>query len=102
MVVGEWGGRVNHSSIARLTPSTFRFSFEDEIEEPLISFARVLIYDFEWSRAKKTGETPAATLDSKVGKVIEQIIASREADYTGDLEVSPYGSMRYHSADQSE
>jgi len=68
--------------------STFRFSFEDDVEEPLVAFARLLIYDFQWSRARKTGEAPAASLDSKSGKVIEQIITSREADYTGDLQVS--------------
>jgi hypothetical protein len=61
--------------------STFRFSFDEEIEEAL--------HDFEFSRSKKTGEGPAPSLDSKVGKVIEQIITSREADYIGDLTVSP-------------
>jgi hypothetical protein len=68
--------------------STFRFSFDNELEEPLISFIRLMVYDFEWSRTRKTEEIPAPTLDSKVAKVIEQIITSREAEYIGDLEVS--------------
>ena len=72
-----------------LTISTFRFSFDEEIEEALLGFTRLLMYDFEFSRSKKTGEGPAPSLDSKVGKVIEQIITSREADYIGDLTVSP-------------
>jgi hypothetical protein len=73
-----------------LMVSTFRFSFDDEIEESLLGFARLLIYDFEWSRTRKTGEPPAPALDAKVAKVIDQIISSREADYTGDLQVSHF------------
>ena len=71
-----------------LINSTFRFSFDDEIEEALLGFTRLLIYDFEFSRSKKTGEGPAPSLDTKVGKVIEQIMTSREAEYIGDMAVS--------------
>lgn len=91
MVGREWGGRVSFSPEvigSMLILSTFRFSFDDEIEEALLGFTRLLIYDFEFSRSKKTGEGPAPTLDSKVAKVIEQIIISREADYIGDRQVS--------------
>jgi hypothetical protein len=75
----------------------FRFGFDGQLEEPLLSFVRLLIYDFEFSRSKKTGEAPDATLDSKVGKVIDQIITSREADYIGDLQVSPLNSAMIYS-----
>jgi len=85
-----------------LINSTFRFSFDDEIEEALLGFTRLLIYDFEFSRSKKTGEGPAPSLDSKVGKVIEQIITSREADYVGDLAVSCWSLQPYRTTDESE
>ena len=79
---------VSPGNLRVLITSTFRFSFDDEIEEALLGFTRLLIYDFEFSRSKKTGECPAPTLDSKIGKVIEQIITSREADYVRDFKVS--------------
>jgi hypothetical protein len=78
----------HYGQLMVLIISTFRFSFDEEIEEALLGFARLLIYDFEFSRSKKTGEGPAPSLDSKVGKVIDQIISSREADYVGDIKVS--------------
>ena len=85
-----------------LINSTFRFSFDDEIEEALLGFTRLLIYDFEFSRLKKTGEGPAPSLDSKVGKVIEQIITSREADYVGESAVSCWSPQPYRTTDEPE
>jgi hypothetical protein len=54
-----------------------------------------MLYDFEFSKSRKTGDVPPPTLDSKVAKVIEGIIKTREAEYMGDLEVSRSLSFRF-------
>lgn len=95
MVARARGGRVSYFIGRRaviLRSSLFHFGFEDELEDPLVSVIRLMLYDFEFSKSRKTGDLPPPTLDSKVAKVLEEIITTREAEYIGDLEVSycPY------------
>lgn len=102
MVARARGGRVSYFT-ARLAvflrSSLFHFGFEDELEDPLLSVIRLMLYDFEFSKSKKTGDLPPSTLDIKVAKVIEEIITTREAEYTGDLEVSRTLSLMSLDAD---
>jgi len=95
MVARARGGRVSYFTVTGrraviLRSSLFHFGFEDELEDPLLSVIRLMLYDFEFSKLKKTGDLPPPTLDSKVAKVLEEIITARESEYIGDLEVSHF------------
>ena len=59
----------------------------------LVAFVRLLVFDFEWSRAQKKGKLPTTMLDKKVGEVLEKIITDREEGYGQSIQVSsPCGS----------
>lgn len=57
----------------------------------MVAFVRLLVYDFEWSRAQKKGKLPTTVLDKKVGEAIEEMISSREAGYSSSIEAGDTG-----------
>lgn len=69
-------------------PSSFAFAYDEEVEPGLVAFIRLLVFDFEWSRAQKKGKLPTTMLDKKVGEVLEKIISDREAGYGQSIQVS--------------
>jgi SET domain-containing protein 6 len=73
---------------ATLILSSFAFAYDDEVEPGLVAFVRLLVFDFEWSRAQKKGKLPTTMLDKKVGEVLEKIISDREAGYGQTIQVS--------------
>lgn len=76
------------SEYRRLILSSFAFAYDEEVEPGLVAFIRLLVFDFEWSRAQKKGKLPTTMLDKKVGEVLERIISDREAGYGQTLQVS--------------
>lgn len=69
--------------------SSFAFAYDEEVEPGLVAFVRLLVFDFEWSRAQKKGKLPTTLLDKKVGEVLEKMISDREAGYSQSIQVSP-------------
>ncbi|WVW81632.1 hypothetical protein I302_103627 [Kwoniella bestiolae CBS 10118] len=64
----------------------FPLSLSSEIDDSLIAFIRLLLYDQEWLRAKKKGKLPTTAMDNDVAGVIVRAVESRLSRYDGDIQ----------------
>lgn len=68
--------------------SIFPLSFSHDIDDGLISFIRLLLYDLDWNKAHKKGRIPRAIIDEAVAGVLHEIINQRLAQYKENIDVS--------------
>ncbi|WWC85651.1 uncharacterized protein L201_000517 [Kwoniella dendrophila CBS 6074] len=64
----------------------FPLTLSPEIDEALIGFIRLLLYDHEWLRAKKKNKLPTTTIDNDVAAIIVDAIQNRLSKYSGDIQ----------------
>ncbi|RSH89484.1 hypothetical protein EHS25_002033 [Saitozyma podzolica] len=64
----------------------FALSFSEEVDEGLVPFTRLLLYDDEWLRAARKGKLPRNIVDQTVAEVLHAAIVSRQSKYCNDLQ----------------
>ncbi|OWT40334.1 SET domain-containing protein 6 [Cryptococcus neoformans Bt1] len=64
----------------------FPLSFSHDIDDGLISFIRLLLYDLDWNKAHKKGRIPRAIIDEAVAGVLHEIINQRLAQYKENID----------------
>ncbi|WVQ73990.1 hypothetical protein IAR50_003571 [Cryptococcus sp. DSM 104548] len=64
----------------------FPLGYDEEIDDGLISFARLLSNDEDWEKAQKKSKPPKATVDGDVAAILLDAIEQRESSYGGSLE----------------
>lgn len=72
---------INHNN------SIFPLNFSHDIDDGLISFIRLLLYDLDWDKAQKKGRVPHAMMDETVADVLQEIVNQRLAQYKENIEV---------------
>ncbi|XAO21820.1 hypothetical protein I312_100576 [Cryptococcus bacillisporus CA1280] len=64
----------------------FPLNFSHDIDDGLISFIRLLLYDLDWDKAQKKGRVPHAMMDETVAGVLQEIVNQRLAQYKENIE----------------
>ncbi|ODN80552.1 hypothetical protein, variant 1 [Cryptococcus amylolentus CBS 6039] len=64
----------------------FPLGYDEEIDDGLISFARLLSNDEDWEKAQKKSKPPKPTVDGDVAAIIIKAIEQRESTYEGAIE----------------
>lgn len=79
----------------RANDSSFSVTTEG-VEEAYHAFARLLLSDTHWQKAKKRGKLPEAHSDPETVSLLRQVIDDRLSRYPASLAVSPHNGIADH------